>query len=875
MGQSRTGLHPADRLFGYAQRLYPGAFQDEYAAEMRAVWRRRWRDEAAVRGTAGMALFSLGLVWDIFLTACEEHTFMLFQDVKYTFRTLARSPLFATAAILTIALGIGADTAIFSVVDHVLLRPLPFPQSEHLLQVRLPHPTEHDVSLSVADFLDWRSQNRTLQSVSAYTNEIFTLGGAGEPVMVPGAQVTDGFFSTLGVRAFLGRVFMRGDDAPSAPRGALLSYQLWRTRFHEDLNITGKVILLDSQPHTVVGVMGADFAFPSQQDLVWAIQPITPPSRRGPYFLNGLARLKEGMTAQEAIAQMNASIYPTVAAVTTSDPKPMRFYVQPLQNALLGGSRTSLLVLFGAVTLVLLIACVNVANLLLGRSAAREREVLLRISLGANTRQLMRQFLTESLAIALLGASLGLVVALLALRWYRAAGQEFVPQFASVGLDGRVLLFTAVSVLASGLLFGLAPTRYATRLQVSEALRSGRNTTGGPQGNRARTVLILSEVALACVLVMGAGLLIRSYVRLVHVDSGARADHLMTFRLSPPSRRYPPPAAIEQFYERLLDRIRQIPGVAAAGAGSGLPPDQLAFSDEYTFEERPLRLHEPIPVAPVVIVTPDYFRAIGLPILRGRDFTERDTTDKPAVAIISHAMAQKYFPGEDPIGKRIRQGGPDRENPWMEIVGVAADAKYTGLGADDQRAYYKPEAQAFMSSMYVAVRTEVTPESIAASLRSAVAFLDKDLALDRMQTMQQNLAGSVARPRFRMALLAILAGLGLGLAGIGVYGVVAYSVARRTAELGIRAALGATRAGLLWLVIRQGMKPVVAGLMLGSAGAFGLGQAARSLLFGIEPQDPLTLVLGFTVLSAVGLLACLLPALRATRVDPVAALRSE
>jgi putative ABC transport system permease protein len=584
--------------------------------------------------------------------------------------------------------------------------------------------------------------------------------------------------------------------------------------------------------------------------------------------------MKDGMTLPATLAGLSASVYPTLGGARQNGAKPIQFYVRTLREALVGKFRTSLLVLLGAVTLVLLIACVNVANLLLGRSAAREREIVLRISLGANTRQLLRQFLTESLVIAGLGAALGVAIAFAALEWYKSVAPDFVPQLGDVDLDGRVLLFTAASVLASGLLFGLAPALRATRVQMSEALRSARNMTSGRQRERARTLLILGEVAFACMLVMGAGLLIRSYVRLSNVEAGTRADHLMTFLLSLPSRRYPPPAAVEQFYERMLDRIRQIPGVEAAGAGSGLPPDQLAFSDEYTFEERPLASHEPVPVAPVVIVTPDYFRAVGLPILRGRPFTERDTAAGPPVAIISRAMAQRYFPGKDPVGKKIRQGGPDRQNPWMEIVGVAADAKYTGLDAD-QPAYYEPEAQNSMSDMYIAVRTGVAPESLVPSLRQAVASLDKDLPLDRVQTMQQNLAASVSRPRIQTALLAILAGLGLGLAAIGVYGVVAYAVARRTSELGIRAALGATRRDLLWLVIRQGMKPVLAGLALGVAGALGVGQAARSLLFGIAPQDPLTLAIGLAVLGAVGLLACLLPALQATRIDPAAALRSE
>jgi putative ABC transport system permease protein len=457
--------------------------------------------------------------------------------------------LFAAAAIFTIALGIGADTAIFSIVDHVLLRPLPFPQSQNLLVVRLPHPTEHDVSLSVADFLDWRSQNQTFQNVSAYTNDLFALSGAGEPSVIQGASVTAGFFSTLRVRALLGRTFTQGDDAPRQPLTVVLSYQLWRTRFQGDPNVTGKVILLDSQPHTVIGVMDAGVAFPSQQDLLWAIQPITPAERRGPYFLTGVARMKDGMTMQAAIALLNTSIYPTLGGARQGDGKPIQFYVQTLRDAVVGRFRTSLLVLLGAVSLVLLIACVNVANLLLGRSAAREREIVLRISLGANTRKLLRQFLTESLVIAGLGASLGIGIAFAALQWYKSATPDFVPQLGTVNLDGRVLLFTAVSVVGSGLLFGFAPALRATRMQLSEALSSGRHMTSGQERERARTVLIVTEVAFACTLVVSAGLLIRSYVRLLNVEPGTRADHLMTFRISPPSRRYPPPATVEQFYE--------------------------------------------------------------------------------------------------------------------------------------------------------------------------------------------------------------------------------------------------------------------------------------------------------------------------------------
>ena len=876
MAQEGIRSNPADRLYGCLLWLYPAAFRDEYASEMRATLRRRWKDECHTRGAAGLALLCFSLFWDTLRTACEEHSNMLIQDLRFTFRTLARSPLFAAAAILTIALGIGADTAIFSIVDHVLLRPLPFPGSDRLLSVRLTHPTEHDVPMSVADFLDWRSQNRTFQNMAAYSDDFATLTGAGEPSMIRVAYVTDGFFTTLEVHAILGRTFVSGDDKPGRPRTVVLSSELWRTRFHEDPDVIGKAILLDSLPHTVVGVMDAGFAFPARHDLLWAIQKIESPVCRCPYFLTGIARMREGAAEKEATAGLNASIFPTLVGTGQSDRKPIQFYTRPLHESVAATFRPSLVVLMGAVTLVLAVACVNVTNLLLARSAAREREILLRVSLGANTRQLFRHVLTESLVIAALGAGVGLAIAFVALRWFNSAAPALVPQIAPVDLDGRVLLFTAASVLGSGLLVGFAPALRAARLQMSGALRSGRGITGGAGGRgRMRPVVILTEVALAYVLVMGAGLLIRSYVRLTSVNPGARVDHLMTFRMSLPEQRYSSGPAVKEFNARLMDRIRQIPGVEVAGAGSGMPPDLVMFSDEYTFQERPLTPHEPVPVAPVVISTPDYFRALGTPILRGRSFTEGDTSHTPLVAIVNQTMAQKYFPGENPVGKRMRQGGPDRKNPWMEIVGVAGDAKFTGLEAANQPVYYKPFAQAWMRDMAYAVRTRAAAGSVVPALRSAVASLDKDLALDHVQSMEQNLADSVNRPRLLTALMAILAGLGLAMAGIGVYGVVAYSVTCRKQELGVRTALGAMRSGLVWLVIRQGMKPVVGGLLLGIPGALGLAQAARSLLFGIAPQDPLTLAAGLGLLGGAGLLACLLPALRATRVDPATALRSE
>ncbi|MFN7996417.1 MAG: ABC transporter permease [Bryobacteraceae bacterium] len=852
--------------------LYPAAFRDEYGIELRGVLRQRWRDETAQSGVVGVLFFCAAVVHDILRTACQEHATMLMQDLKFTFRSFRRSPLFAAAAITTMALGIGANTAMFSIVDHALLRPLPFPRSDRLLMVRLPHPAEHDVPLSVADFLDWRTQNRVFENLSAYAEDVTTVVGAGEPVVVPAVRVTSQFFSTLRAHAVLGRTFERGDDSPGQPPQVVLSTELWRARFHADREVIGRSVTLDSKPHTIIGVMDESFAFPSRRDLLWMIQTVGTPQCRCPYFLTGIARMRDGMSAMDATAQLNASVYPVVAVGQTKN-KPIQFYVRPLDEAVVGGMRASLFVMLGAILLVLLIACMNVANLFLARSAARQREVLLRVSLGANARRLMRQYLTEGLSVAAIGASVGVFLAYAALRWYRSALLDFVPQLSPAGLDSRALLFTAVAVIFSGVFFGLAPVLHSFRPEAHSVLRTGRGNTAAHTSGRA--VLIAGEVAVALTLVLGAGLLVRSFARLSSVSTGTRPEHVITFRLSLPDQSYPSGRAVQDFYSRLIDRVAQLPGVQSAGAGSGMPPDQVNFTDEFMVDRRPLARGEPVPVAPVMISTPNYLQALGIPILRGRGLSERDTSDTPPVAVISRSMAQKYFGKEDPIGRTIKQGGPERDAPWMEIVGVAGDAKYNGLESQDRPVLYKPLKQHSMSDMIMAIRTAGAPELLVPALRTAVASLDKGLALDRVQTMQQNIAESVLRPRLRTTLMAIFAAFALLLAAVGIYGVVAYSVARRTAELGIRMALGAQHAGLLWLVVRQGMKPTVVGLGIGIAGALALAQGMRSLLFGVQPQDPPTLIAAVAVLSAVALLACLVPALRATHIDPVVALRRE
>jgi putative ABC transport system permease protein len=855
-------------------KLYPAEFRAHYGREMRAVVKARYAEERS-RGFLSRITFGADLVCDALVTSFQEHLVMLAQDIRFTVRTLRSSPAFALAAIVTIALGIGANTAIFSVVDHVLLRPLPFPQADRLVRVRLTHPTEHDVSMSVADFIDWRSQNRTFQSLCAYTDGAFTLTGVNTPRMLQAAEVTDQFFETLGAEALIGRAFHRGDDSPGAPLGVVLSHRLWVEAFGGRQDAIGKNVELDSIQYSIIGVMPATFAFPSEETLLWVVHPISTPARRGPYFLVGVARMGSGMTFSEAVSQLNSTIFPVTALSHQSGSKPMNFYVQPLQEAVVGQVRESLLMLLGAVVLVLLIACVNVGNLLLSRSQAREREIALRIALGVSPSRLVRQLLTESLVLASVGAFAGVVLAYGAILWCKAAADGYLPRLATVSLDGRVLVFTASLTLLAGILFGLAPALEAVRRRTEDTLRSGRSTHGSRSGIRTRRTLIFGETALACVLVIGASLLVRSLQRLTAVPSGIRSHHLLTFELALPDQRYKDPGSVYRFFGALIEAIKRIPAVESASASSGLPPDQSTMGDEYTFDAKPLKPGEPIPVAPLLVVTPDYFHTLGVPILRGRPFTTADTGTSPPVAIISRAMAQRYFPGENPVGRRIRQGGPERGNPWREIVGVAGEVKYLGLGAADVPVYYEPETQNTMYGMFLAIRTSLAQASVLREVRSIVDRMDKDLALEHPRTMDDLLSRSVSLPRLRTILITMMAVLALLLAAVGIYGVVAFSVSQRRSEMAVRIALGAPRGALAWLIVRESMLPVVLGVAAGTIVAGVFGRVMQSVVFGIHTNDPSTFALAIGVLALIALAASYVPALRAGAYDPAVTLRSE
>jgi putative ABC transport system permease protein len=809
------------------------------------------------------------------------HTLM--QDIRYGVRTLRKQPAFTCVVVLTLALGIGVNTAIFSVVNAVLLRPLPFPHSDQLVTVAMANPRlgDDNLPLCVADFLDWRTQNQVFQDLAAYTDNWFSLTGDREPQRLKGVWVTAGFFSTLGATPLMGRTFSAGEDGPNGEPFVVLSERVWQRSFGSDPQIVGKAITLNARSRTVVGVMPSSFTFPEADEHslpgdvdLWILYPMTPPTRRGPYFLRGIARLKPDASLQQAQSELHniglriAQDNPLTNADTT-------FVSRSLKDAIVGDVGRTLFVLFGGVAFVLLIASLNVANLSLSRAASRGSEMAIRTALGAGRRRIMRQLLTESLLLAGAGAAGGVLLAWWGVNLLRTIGSHHLPRLHEVSIDARVLAFTALLSLVSGLLFGLVPAWQASRTGLNQYLRTAPQAgNGGPVWRRTRKLLVVAEVALSIVLLAGAGLMLNSFLRLTHVSPGFRPERILTTEISLPSARYKEPAQINGFFEQLIGHVRNLPGVEAAGIGMSLPPNLLAISDTFTIEGAPPGKSDPS--SPVVLVSSGYFEALGIPILAGRNFTETDRADKPPVVIINETFARRYFPNQSPVGKRMKTGGPERpNNPWMEIVGVVGDVKYAGLDVAAEPAYYENYQQAPWSETYIVLRSSSEPRSLATSVRQAVWSLDKDLPVANVNTMEDLLSDSVARPRFRTFVFLVLGTLAIVLAVTGIYGVISYLVSQRTREIGIRVALGAQRRTVLNLIIRQGMSLALVGAVIGLVAAFVLTRLMKGLLYGVEATDPLTYASITILLLLVSLAACWIPARRAAKVDPLVALRDQ
>jgi putative ABC transport system permease protein len=805
----------------------------------------------------------------------------ILQDVRYGWRMLRRSPTFTVVAILALALGIGATTTIFSIVYGVLLRPLPYPGGDRIAMVFnhfAPQNTEHG-TLSIADYLDWKKDNHAFESAELFRTAVFDVTGAKEPEQAQGVAATAGFFSALRVQPLMGRVFLPGDDAANADGVVVVSENWWRSSLAADPGILGRKLNLNGVPCTVVGVMPSSFHFPRPPFKLWTNLRLVPPKRRGPFGWTGLARLKPGTTMAQAQIDTNA------VAHRIEQENPVTYHhmtmpVAPLRDGMIGNVRTALLAFLGAVLVLLAIAAVNVACLLLARATSREKEIALRVSLGAGSGRLIRQLLTESLLLSVLGGAAGCVLAYLGIAALRAWNPGNLPRLEDVRLDMGALGFALLASVATGLLFGLAPAFQSGRNTPATSLREGgRGGTARAGRRRLQAILVMGELALALMLVTSAGLLVRSFVLLGQVHSGAQAppENVLSMKISPIQSKYRTSEQIIPFYSRVLERAQATPGVAYAAISDSLPPDRQYDYDTFVIQGQQLAPGEINPAVTCPIVSPDYFRALGIPLVRGRFFTEHDNGDAPPVVIISESLARRYFPSENPLGRRLKASGPDlHDTPFMEIVGVVGGVRYTGLDDAAADAYYQPYAQTlYYQRTNLVIRSNGPAAALAPTLRREIRELDQDTVISDVTTMEEALGASVVGPRFRTLLVGGFALCALLLAAIGIYGVIAYSVAQRTQEIGIRMALGAGRGNVIGQVVAQGVRLALAGTVLGIAGALLATRLLASLLFAIKATDVVTFAVGPLILIAVAMLASFLPACRAAMVDPVIALRHE
>jgi len=807
----------------------------------------------------------------------------VWKNLIYSLRMLLKRPSLTLAAIIAIALGIGANTAIFSVVNTVLLQPLPYEQPEQLVNLaseRRNQTLEGRGTFSVPDFLDIQQQSKTLEYVAIHQRTGTIAIEGGEPERLIGAAVSADYFPLLRVKPMLGRLFTRDEAKPGAPQVIVLSHALWQRRYGGDPNIIGREINLGVKT-TVVGVLPAGFKFPISDDPQDYWQPLFSGAfmtkevleDRDNYFLSVIGRMKPGVTVEQVKADLDLlsrQIEQQYPQTNTN----VIFNAVSMHDDITRDYRGALFVMLGAVGLVLLIACANVANLLLARAAARQREVSIRMALGASRTRIASQLLTESLLLSLVGGLLGLFLAHWGIGLLIAYGPTNVPRLRDVSLDRYVLFFTFFVSVLTGVLFGLVPALQASRPDPGNTLKQdGRGLSHGGR-NRMRSALIVSEVALSLMLLVGAGLLINSFWHLLRTDAGFEPQGVLAMDIPLSRARYTTPEQQAAAFENLIGRMKTLPGVRDVSVTSNLPLTDLEIGLSFQVEGRPPYKRGEAPTADYTVVGSDYFRTMNIALRRGRVFTNQDAANKPEVMVVSDAFVKHYFPNEDPIGRRIVFDGPD--NTPREIVGVVADIKRKGLDTAVEPELYVSYLQQPERRLNLVIRTDARDASqIAQAARAEVKNFDSNQIIWRMQTLEELLGASLAPRRFNMLLLGIFAGVALILAAVGLYGVMSYSVSWRTQEIGLRMALGANRADVLRLVIRQGMTMTLIGLALGLIGAFALSRVIAGLLFGVSPKDPLTFAGVSIVLLAVALLACLLPALRATRVDPMVALRSE
>jgi putative ABC transport system permease protein len=799
------------------------------------------------------------------------------RDLRYAVRALLRQPGFTAAVVLTLALGIGANTAIFSVVNGVLLRPLPYPNDAQLMMVRTRFASGQTETASLPDYTDWKAQSSSFSRVSAYASSNDNLAAVGgEPERVPSARVLPDFFATLGVSPAAGRWFLPEEFVFGAHRVVVLSHGLWQRRFGANRSIIGQTITLNARPYTVVGVAPESMRLPARAQL-WSPYAYDPagraPGRRSD-FLAVIARLRPGVTEAQAQADMDAvgrhlaEAYPPTNQGVGVD-------VVSLHDRLVGSIRPALLVFTAAVALVLLIACANVANLLLARATSREREMAVRAALGAGRKRLVRQMLTESLVLSAAGGALGLLLAWWGVQALKAAAPPTLPRLDEVALDPMALGFTALAVIVTGLLFGLAPAMRGSAFALHTTLSAGgRAGIGGGRGERLRGVLVVAQVALALILLVGSGLLVRTFSRLQQVDLGFDSGHVLTAQIVLPAAKYTGGEQQAAFFNSLRERLASTPGVQVVGLSTDVP---LTGGYNYiTFDVVGRPAPGPGETSPDAVPTtasPEYFSALKIPLQAGRLFDATDVPNAPQVAIVNRELVQKHFGGRNPIGERITFGNPSDSTGWLTIVGVVGSTRLEGVGLETYPQVFTPLAQSPVPFLYVVARTIGDPLAFAPVLRRELAALDPAQPISDVASMDERAASSVAQFKLNSIIVTLFAAVALVLASVGIFAVISYAVAQRTREIGIRMALGAARLDVLRLIVRDGMTPAAVGVVIGTAGAFGATRLMRSLLYGVSATDPIVFGLVATMLVLVAVGACYLPARRAARVDPNVALR--
>ena len=875
-----------DRLTPFLGGPPDAEFLDELAGHLMMAYEEAQRDGAseAEAKTAALALLRDSSPW---IEAARERgrrargglmqELGFWRDVRHALRMLGRTPAFSLIAILTFAVGIGANTAVFSVVNGVLLRSLPYPDSDRITMVWVDNRREkikEDIT-SFPNYRDWRDQNSSYEQLAGYSNAAFALTGAGDPERLLGAETTANFFDVMGVKPMMGRLYTVENETEGRDAVVVISHGLWQRRFGGASDIIGRKITLNTQPYEVIGVMPPELRWPETAEL-WA--PLAPGQQlrdsRGSFWLPVIGRLKPGVSVQAArtdMAGISARLekaYPANAGYGAN--------VVALRDQIVGRVDLVLKVLMGAVGFVLLIACANLANLMLGRTAARRRELAIRTALGAGRGRLVRQIVTESLVLAFIGGAAGVALAVWATRSFVTLAGSTMPNVGRIGVDGRVLVFAFVIATLAALISGLLPALHASRAAVGNALREGGRQGGPAVSRRTRNILVGAEVALALVLLTGAGLLLRTLWGMQHVERGFTADRIGLATVSLPGTTYANQEAVRAFYNRFIERVRAVPGVESAALTSGILIPLLANSSTFAFEGKPLPPADQRPEYPVEAVSPKFFETIGARMAAGREFTDQDHDRAPLAAIVNETLAKAIWPGEDPIGRRLKPGDGTDTNPWYTVVGVVKDLRR----ADDVKRsirgeIYRCTLQRTPRTAIVVYRASGTPSALIPSIRRELQSIDPQLPLFRVTTLNTQIAGTLDQPRFQAMVLAGFATIALLLATIGIYGVTSHAVSQRTQEVGIRMAMGAERSHVRRLILRQHVTPALIGIAIGLAGALALSRFLTSLLYGVRAIDPLTYGLVALSLIVVAVAACWVPAQRAMRVDPLVALRAD